>query len=248
MKVECKNKYKMDYSYLDKNLKLKINECFNLAQNNATEYFKKFNEDNFYVKDNYNAVWVISKSKIHIYRNPTWLEIIHGESFTPLVKPIRIETETKFISKNNELVFIANQQSCLLDIDTRKIRKIDTVAFPNDIEKENTLFNNNYQKLNDRFEESNLVYEKKVHSQDIDFSNHVNNAVYVRDIMNSLSNDFLDKVSITDVEMHYIAESKEGQILKIYKKELENNIIRFLIKDKEREIIRASISYSKNDL
>ena len=24
MKVECKNKYKMDYSYLDKNLKLKI--------------------------------------------------------------------------------------------------------------------------------------------------------------------------------------------------------------------------------
>jgi acyl-ACP thioesterase len=56
-----------------------------------------------------------------------------------------------------------------------------------------------------------------MHSQDIDFSNHVNNAVYVRDIMNSLSNDFLDKVSITDVEMHYIAESKEGQILKIYK-------------------------------
>jgi hypothetical protein len=37
MKVECKNKYKMDYSYLDKNLKLKINECFNSAQNNATE-------------------------------------------------------------------------------------------------------------------------------------------------------------------------------------------------------------------
>ena len=93
-----------------------------------------------------------------------------------------------------------------------------------------------------------MVYEKKVHSQDIDFSNHVNNAVYVRDIMNSLSNDFLNKVSITDVEMHYIAESKEGQILKIYKKELENNIIRFLIKEKEREIIRASISYSKNDL
>ena len=87
-----------------------------------------------------------------------------------------------------------------------------------------------------------------MHSQDIDFSNHVNNAVYVRDIMNSLSNDFLDKVSITDVEMHYIAESKEGQILKIYKKELENNIIRFLIKENEREIIRASISYSKNDL
>lgn len=61
--------------------------------------------------------------------------------------------------------------------------------------------------------------------------------------MNSLSNDFLDKVNITDVEMHYIAESKEGQTLKIYKKELDNNVIRILIKENDREIIRASIDY-----
>lgn len=164
MKIECKNDYKMDYSYLDKNIKMRINECFNLAQNNATEYFKKFKEDNLYVKEKYNAVWVVSKSKIHIYKNPTWLEIIHGESFTSLVKPIRVETETKFTNKNNELVFIANQQSCLLDIDTRKIRKIDTVAFPSNIEVENTLFDNNYQKLNDVFEESDFAYEQRVPS------------------------------------------------------------------------------------
>ena len=61
--------------------------------------------------------------------------------------------------------------------------------------------------------------------------------------MNSLSNEFLDKINITDVEMHYIAESKEGQILKIYKKELDNNVIRFLIKENDREVIRASIEY-----
>ena len=43
--------------------------------------------------------------------------------------------------------------------------------------------------------------------------------------------------------MHYIAESKEGQTLKIYKKELDNNVIRILIKENDREIIRASIDY-----
>ena len=243
MKIECKKPYRMDYSYLDRNVNLRINECFNLAQNNSTEYFKKFGEDNLVIKEKYNALWVASKIKIHIYKNPTWLDILNSESFTSLIKPIKIETETKFTNQNNELIFIANQQSCLLDMETRKLRKIDTVNFPSDLETDNTLFSQNYQRLNDDFYESDFAYEQKVYSQDIDFSNHVNNTVYVRYIMNSLSSEFLDKINITDAEMHYIAESKEGQILKIYKKELENNVVRFLIKENDREIVRASISY-----
>lgn len=247
MKIECKNKYKMSYSYLDKNIKLRINECFNLAQNNSTEYFKKFNGDNLSVRHNDNAVWVATKIKIHIYKNPTWLETINAETFTSLVKPIRIETETKFTNQNDELVFIANQQSCPLDFDTRKIRKVDTVTFPKDIDVEKTLFDSGYQKLNDVFNDNDFIYNQKVQSQDIDFSDHVNNTVYVRYIMNSLSSEFLDKVEITDVEMHYIAESKEGQVLKIYKKELENNTIRFLIRENDREVVRASIKYRINN-
>ena len=243
MKIECKKKYKVDYSLVDKNTNLRITECFNLAQNNATEYFQKFNGDNIYVKENYNFVWVVSKSKIHIFKNSSWLDILEGDSYTSLVKPIRIETETKFKDKKGDLIFVANQESCLLDIDSRRIRKIDTINFPEDLEIDETLFERNYQRLNDTFDENDFVYEQKIYSQDIDFSRHVNNAIYVRFIMNSLSNDFLDNIDITDLEMHFIAESKEGQTLKIYKKELDNNVIRFLIKENDREIIRASIDY-----
>ena len=245
MRVECKNKYKMDYAFFDKNIKLRVNEYFNLAQNNATEYFKMFNGDNISVRKNDNAVWVVAKSRIHIYKNINWLDKITAESYTSMIKPIRIETETKFKDSNDELVFIATQQSCPLDINTRKIRKIDNVMFPSNMEIDKSLFKNDYKKLNDVFEESDFIYEQKIYSQDIDYSNHVNNAIYVRYVMNALSNDFLDKINITDVEMHFIAESKEGQTLRIYKKELNNNDIRILIKEKEREIIRASIKYCK---
>ena len=51
-----------------------------------------------------------------------------------------------------------------------------------------------------------------------------------------------NKNKITDFEIHYINESKEGQILKIYKKE-ENKNISFLIKDCEKEIIRANLIF-----
>ena len=86
------------------------------------------------------------------------------------------------------------------------------------------------------------MYEQKIYSSDIDFSKHTNNAVYVRFISNVLSCDFIDKNLITDFEIHYINESKEGQILKIYKKE-RNQEMEFLIKEKDREIARAILKY-----
>ncbi len=76
--------------------------------------------------------------------------------------------------------------------------------------------------------------------QDIDYSKHTNNAIYTRLIMNALTSDFLTKNKITDFEIHYINESKEGQVLKIYKKE-ENDSIKFLIKSDEKEIVRANL-------
>ncbi len=225
---------------------MRINECFNLAQDNLTEYFKKFNGDNLTVKERDNAVWVVSKIRIHIFKQPVWLETITAESYTSSIKPIRVEMETKFYDSNNDLVFIANQQSCPLDIDSRKLRKIDTLTFPSDLEVDESSFEDSYQMLNDSFNENDLTYEQTVYSQDIDFSNHVNNAVYVRYFMNSIPSEFLDKITITDVEVHYIAECREGQKLRIYKKEIDNNTIRFLIMENDREVIRASLKYTKN--
>ncbi len=243
MKVECVNNYKVFYSFLSRGLSLKIHEAFNFAQNNATEYFKNFNGDNMNVRKKDNAVWVVSKSRMHIFKGVSWLETLKGESYTSLVKNIRVETETKFTDKNNELVFVVGHQHCPLNMDTRKIIKVDEITFPKDMDEDPTLFEGDYLKLHDKFEESDFVYEQKVFSQDIDYSNHANNVAYIRFIMNSLSNDFLDSINITDVEIHYLAESKEGQTLRIYKKEIENNELRFLIKEGERDVIKASIKY-----
>ena len=114
------------------------------------------------------------------------------------------------------------------------------------MEKEDSVVNCSFQKLNEKFEESDLIYKQKIYSQDIDFSKHTNNVIYARYIMNSLKNDFLDKIEITDFEIHYINESKENQVLEIYKKE-KNGEIEFLIKEEQegKEIVRANLKYMK---
>ncbi len=242
MKRVYNKDYKISYSEVNQDLKLGIYESFNLAQDTVTEYFESFGGDNIVVKNKDNAVWVVAKAKVHFNRFPSWRDDIKGICYTTKIKPIRIEVETAFKNIDDEVLFITNQESCVIDIETRKIRKISTITYPDDMEIEQSLMQDGYLKLDTKFTEDDFVYEQKVYSQDIDYSGHVNNAIYVRYIMNALSCDFLIKNKITDFEIHYINESKEGQILKIYKKE-ENKNIRFLIKDDEKEIIRANLTF-----
>ncbi len=242
MKRVYNKDYKISYSEVDQNLKLGVYESFNLAQDTSTEYFESFGGDNIVVKNKDNAVWVVAKSKVHFNKFPLWGDVIKGISYTTKIKPIRVEVETAFKNIDNEVLFVTNQESCVLDIETRKIRKINTITYPDDMEVEQSLVQDGYLKLDTQFTEDDFAYEQKTSSQDIDYSGHVNNAIYVRYIMNVLSCDFLSKNKITDFEIHYLNESKEGQILKIYKKE-ENKNIRFLIKDDEKELIRANLIF-----
>ena len=198
--------------------------------------------DNIVVKNKDNAVWVVSKAKVHFNKFPSWRDVIKGRCYTTKIKPIRVEVETAFKNIDDEVLFVTNQESCVLDLETRKIRKINTISYPEDMEIVQSLTQDGYLKLDVEFTEDDLAYEQKIYSQDIDYSRHVNNAIYVRYIMNALSCDFFNKNKITDFEIHYINESKEGQILKIYKKE-ENKSISFLIKDCEKEIIRANLIF-----
>ena len=242
MKREYNKEYKISYSEVDQDLKLGVYESFNLAQDTVTDYFESFGGDNIVVKNKDNAVWVVSKAKVHFNKFPSWRDVIKGRCYTTKIKPIRVEVETAFKNIDDEVLFVTNQESCVLDLETRKIRKVNTVSYPEDMEIEQSLTQDGYLKLDVEFTEDDFAYEQKIYSQDIDYSRHVNNAIYVRYIMNALSCDFFNKNKITDFEIHYINESKEGQILKIYKKE-ENKNISFLIKDCEKEIIRANLIF-----
>lgn len=224
MKYEYKNKYRINYTEVDQNLKLRLMEAIILHQNMATEYFKSFNGDNVVLRNENNAAWVVAKTKVHFNKYPGWGNMVYGRSYTTKVKPIRMEMETTFKDDDGNILFCTKQESCPIDLDTRKIRKVDTVSYPSDMETEDEVLTEPFLKLKDSFSEDDFVYEQNIYSSDIDFSRHTNNVAYVKFISNALSCEFLDKNQITDFEIHYINESREGQVLKIYKKENDNTI------------------------
>lgn len=245
---EYESKYEISYTEANQNLELSLIRAIEVVQSIMTDYFVSFGSDNETIKNKNNALWVLSKTKVHFNKFPRWSEFVFGKSYTTKIKPIRVEMETIFNNEQNEFLFGAKQEICAIDIETRKIRKIDTIYYPKDMEIKNAVDEEPYTKLNDIFTEKDFVYEQKIYSTDIDYSRHTNNASYVRFMANILSCEFLDKNQITDFEIHYISESIEGQILKIYKKEKENEI-EFLIKEKntDKEISRALLKYKQKN-
>lgn len=242
MNTEYESKYEISYTELNQDLELGLTNAVELVQSILTDYFISFGSDNETIKNKNNALWVLSKTKIHFDKIPKWKDFVFGKSYTTKIKPIRVEMETIFKDEKDEYLFSAKQEICPIDIDTRKIRKIDTIEYPKDMETKNAFDEEPYSKLKEEFTEDDFVYEQKIYSSDIDFSRYTNNAVYVKLISNVLSCDFLDKNQITDFEIHYINESTEGQSLKIYRKERKQEI-EFLIKKDDVEIARAILKY-----
>ena len=236
MENEYKRKFFIGYSNCDRKVNLSVLNSLYLIQDMMTEYFGFLKSDNIILKSENNAIWVLAKTKVHFNKYPKWRDLIEGTVFTTGIKPIRVETEAQFKDKDNNVLFYANQETCVIDLTDRKIRKINTVNYPTGIQIK--------EGINKEFTEADKVYEQKIHSTDIDFSYHTNNVSYVKYILNSLNSDFIDSHKITDFEIHYINESKEGQKLSIYKK-IKDNEIEFLIKEENREIARANLKYIK---
>lgn len=244
MENEYKRKFFIGYSNCDRKVNLSVLNSLYLIQDMMTEYFGFLKSDNIILKSENNAIWVLAKTKVHFNKYPKWRDLIEGTVFTTGIKPIRVETEAQFKDKNNNVLFYANQETCVIDLTDRKIRKINTVNYPTGVQIKEGINKEKYLRLNTEFTEADKVYEQKIHSTDIDFSYHTNNVSYVKYILNSLNSDFIDSHKITDFEIHYINESKEGQKLSIYKK-IKDNEIEFLIKEENREIARANLKYIK---
>ena len=244
MENEYKRKFFIGYSNCDRKVNLSVLNSLYLIQDMMTEYFGFLKSDNIILKSENNAIWVLAKTKVHFNKYPKWRDLIEGTVFTTGIKPIRVETEAQFKDKDNNVLFYANQETCVIDLTDRKIRKINTVNYPTGVQIKEGINKEKYLRLNTEFTEADKVYEQKIHSTDIDFSYHTNNVSYVKYNLNSLNSDFIDSHKITDFEIHYINESKEGQKLSIYKK-IKDNEIEFLIKEENREIARANLKYIK---
>lgn len=233
----------ISYSLVDRTGKLGLFELMNLTQDMVTEFCGSLGSDNGTLKEQNNAAWVYTRAKVKINSLPFWNAKAKAVIYISSLSSIRMELETDLYDENENVFAIIKAEMCAIDLTERRVRKIDSLTFPEDVEVVPSDFSEPYTRIKNEFDSAKLIYSQRVFAGDTDYSKHTNNAQYVKYIMNSMDASFYDEKKITDFEIQYVKESRDLDILDVVREQVDEGQYCFAIKKEDQIVIKALMKY-----
>ena len=212
-------KFKINDTDVDFESKLSVAEIIKYLQVATFNHSNLLGLDHKSMEENSNAFWVVTKLKVLINNDIKSGDEIKVKTWTHPLTTIRANRDFKIKHKNRVMVK-ATAEWCCLDYNTRKIRKLNSITYP-DLEMKATDCNNiDFCNLMQEYGSKDYVYTKQVNSTDIDINNHTNNLKYNIMALDSFSVSELKSFNIKEYEIHFVNESLFGDKIDIYKKKV----------------------------
>lgn len=234
---------RVDASLMDASVKFGFVPTLAVAQDNMCEYFEKINCDGFKLLPSCNAFFVLTKSKIKFYDYLNWLDKFKVKTELISKTKIRVNLGTSFVDSTGKEFAVCSHEMCVMDATSRSLRMINSTPFPEDLECTSNI-DLSFEKMQFILDEEDLVETIKVRAINLDFYKHTNNIQYINFMFSLLDLEFIDNNIIEDFEIHYIAETRNNDELKLYKK-VENNKIYFQINKDENIVTKAILTFAK---
>ena len=243
MKCIYEQSAKVSATLTDTNVEMGLVQALSIVQDNMCEYFRAIQCDGLTMIPACNCFLVVTKTKIKLLNSLKWLDCFHVKSEISGKSKIRINLCTDMVDESGKVFVLCNQEMCAMDATNRTLRMLNTTLVPDDLEitKECDM---NFARMNFEMCEEDLVKVHKVDICNLDFYKHTNNVEYVRLMLSTMDLNFVTNNRIVDFEIHYMAESKFDDELKIYRK-IKDNEISFVIKNEENIIVKALLNYEK---
>ncbi|MBQ7224144.1 MAG: hypothetical protein IJX06_01145 [Clostridia bacterium] len=238
MQYDYKKEIVITYSEMDSSGVLSLQNALLISQDVASEYLESMGSGNGTLRQKNLAAWVITKLAMKINKMPTFQEKVFVHAFVSKLSRIYLECESTFYNAQGEVLFVTKTQACPIDIENRKIRPIDSISFPSDFECTLSQFTDPFERMTDNVNEFDLALEQKIYSCDIDYCEHVNNVIYIKQVLNTFSTAELRKRKIKGLHINYLKETYEGDLLTVYKKD-NGDKSEFIIQKKDDSVFRA---------
>ncbi|MDO5123381.1 MAG: thioesterase [Eubacteriales bacterium] len=228
---------------------LSVIGCFQIAEETVTELMGKLKIDGITVKKAYNAVWVFVKSKLKVLSNIAWNEQYTVVGFISKITRVSIDIDVEIKNKSDELCAYLRVELCALDLQSGKIRRVSTVGVDDSIQAETPETNLSFSK----FDAENLpeAAQVKIKYTNIDFAGHTNNKEYIRFILNTYSVRELEERPIKEMDIVYINQTYENDVLTVQKNSGKDRDIVAIKKDGNHvvksEIFRSDSKSDSND-
>lgn len=228
----------------DSLMRFKTESSFMAFQDVASRHAMFLGIDDFSLLEKDNAMWVVSKTKVKINKLPKWNDEISVRTWPMGAEGVRCNRCYQII-KDGEVYINGITEWVIIDADARTLRKVETTSYPNDIDwiTEKSI-DERFRRFKDDFTDDDFVYKRLIRSGDIDVTHHTNNVTYITMLLDTFSVKQLEVMELKEIEVSYLSESLEGEILYIYKKEREDGTYFSIKKDDGKLVLMAFLKNS----
>ncbi|MDN5203223.1 thioesterase [Fulvivirgaceae bacterium BMA10] len=208
--------YETDYSGC-----LKLGALFNYFQDaawNHATHLKAGQKD----LENIGLIWVLHKIKINVTDYPKWQDCIALETWPSNKDHLYAFRDFVMLDGNQNALAAGTSSWLLLNTDSRRPQKIDTLKDPIPVIKDKQALIDPLNKLNGHAALTGIM-ERRISYSDIDINEHVNNAKYIEWIEDCISEYLFEKLRIKELQVNFLAEVKFGQTLAFHISEIKKN-------------------------
>ncbi|MCH5165287.1 MAG: hypothetical protein J1G01_02680 [Clostridiales bacterium] len=228
-------------SISDTSANLSVVGIFQVVQDAVTELMGELHIDGITARDKYSAVWVFVRTRIKLLKNIPWgKDGFDTFAFITSITRATLCIDVELKNKAGERCVYARVEICGLDLKTGKIRKVETIGVDDKIKIEPATAQLDFTHFDNV--QLSAIENVQVKSTSIDFSHHTNNAEYVRFIMNTYAVEQLEKRPVKEMEVRYVNQSFENDVLTVCKGSFEGKDIVVINKD-DKTIAKSEIVF-----
>lgn len=216
-----KLKHTVSYSEVDSFYKLRLDYIFSHFQNIADLHSKEMGTDGEALLQKSNVFWVLTKVKLKIAEFPRFSDGLTIETWPLKAKGIRYDRDFCLSNREKTLV-MGSSEWCTLDYTTHKLRRVDSVAYPQDMPfREDRSGAGEFIRTKESVCDTDLHHTYRSSFVDIDTNKHTNNVAYLRMVLNCFSPDEFETIKINEFQINFLAQTFFGDEIKLYKKKTE---------------------------
>jgi len=191
-----------------------------------------------------SQIWAMTRVEVRLERPAVWKEELELETWSRGIE--KLTAYRDFIIRDKEGLTIGAGTSTwvVLDLDTKKIQRLGSIAakWPSQLEKSS--INKNADKV--------LTPEKprysgsfKVSYSDMDVNQHVNSGRYIQWMLDDFGREFLEKNAVKIIKVNYADEAMPGDELVAGREDKGNGswLVHIMRKDSVKEVCRAEIQW-----
>lgn len=197
----------------------------NYFQDVATHYMHNLGKGNDTLPEEYGICWMYTKYKMQIRKRADFTSTLRLETWMEKGKSSAIANQGLILSRNGEIFARGRLESCLYDMNRKRLTRLSAVDFPTaEAMEDRRVELGAFIRPAKQTEDMTYSYTHTVRYTDLDKSGHMTNLQYIQLLLNAFSSAYFRKNEITDFEIHYLSQCFEGEEIRVYQKAAEEGI------------------------